>query len=92
MDRKFSATIPNKYKLKIIKEKKRLISEQISEIYDIPKYILKKTFRNSIPDQVLNRLKVGFPVPLHNWVNNKNIREKIFSTLSSQKTKNRKES
>ena len=85
----FSATIPNKYKLKIIKEKKRLISEQISEIDDIPKYILKKTFRNSIPDQVLNRLKVGFPVPLHNWVNNKNIREKIFSTLSSQKTKNR---
>ena len=28
-------------------------------------------------------------MPLHNWVNNKNIREKIFSTLSSQKTKNR---
>ena len=38
----FAATIPNKYKLKVLKEKNKLISEQISENYDIPKYILKK--------------------------------------------------
>lgn len=85
----FAATIPNKYKLKVLEEKKKLISEQISENYDIPKYILKKTYKKIIPKKILNRLKVGFPVPLDSWMNNRNIKDKIFSTLTSSDTKNR---
>ena len=85
----FAATIPNKYKLKVLKEKNKLISEQISENYDIPKYILKKTYKKIIPNKILNRLKVGFPVPLDSWMNNSKIKDKILSTLTSQKTKNR---
>ena len=85
----FAATVPSKYKLKVLKEKNKLISEQISENFDIPKYILKKTYKKIIPNKILNRLKVGFPVPLDSWMNNRKIKDKIFSTLTSQKTKNR---
>lgn len=85
----FAATIPNKYKLKVIKEKNKLISEQISENYDIPKYILRRSFKKIIPNKILNRPKVGFPVPLDSWMNNSKVKDRIFSTLTSLNTKNR---
>jgi len=64
----FAFTIPLKYKLKWIKEKpKLLMSDKISEEYDIPKYILKKSYEDMIPKEILYRKKMGFPVPLHSW-------------------------
>jgi asparagine synthase (glutamine-hydrolysing) len=68
----FAFTIPMKYKLKWNNESdefkaKLIMSDQISEVYDIPKYILKKAFENDLPEEVLYRKKVGFPVPLNNW-------------------------
>jgi len=64
----FAATIPVKYKLKWKKEAPiRLMSDAISEEYDIPKYILKKTFEKHLPKEVLYRKKMGFPVPLNRW-------------------------
>ncbi len=68
----FIATLPFEYKIKwkslISKEQsKLLISDNISETYDIPKYILKKSFENIIPKEILYRKKVGFPVPLKEW-------------------------
>jgi asparagine synthase (glutamine-hydrolysing) len=44
-----------------------LTSDKISEVYDIPKYILKKTFDKRLPEEVVWRKKMGFPVPLHKW-------------------------
>lgn len=44
--------------------------DQISERYDIPKYILKRTFENDLPAEVVWREKVGFPVPVHRWFGN----------------------
>jgi len=68
----FAFTIPMKYKLKWIdthaKEKSKLLmSDQISEQYDTPKYILKKAYENLLPSDILYRKKMGFPVPLNNW-------------------------
>ena len=42
-------------------------SEQISEKYDIPKFILKKLAEKKIPNSIIYRKKMGFPVPLNNW-------------------------
>ncbi|MCB0280113.1 MAG: asparagine synthase (glutamine-hydrolyzing), partial [Calditrichaeota bacterium] len=68
----FAFTIPEKYKLKWNSEsdygKSRLLmSDQISEQYDTPKYILKKYAEELLPDSILYRKKMGFPVPLNRW-------------------------
>jgi asparagine synthase (glutamine-hydrolysing) len=68
----FAFTVPLKYKLKWngIQENsksKTLMSDKLSEVYDTPKYILKKAFESIIPSEILFRKKVGFPVPLNKW-------------------------
>ena len=68
----FAFTIPLKYKLKWNSEKdkensKTMMSDKISEVYDTPKHILKKAYEDMIPNEVLYRKKMGFPVPLNNW-------------------------
>ena len=54
-----------------------LTSDKSSEIYDIPKYILRKSFENEIPKKVLER-KIGFPVPLHEWMKEKILKIKFI--------------
>ncbi len=86
----FAFTIPIKYKLKWIKTPpKTLLSDQISEKYDTPKYILKKSFEDMIPKEILYRKKMGFPVPLHNWFG-RNFNRYAKDVLLSQKAKQRK--
>ncbi|MFA8342121.1 MAG: asparagine synthase (glutamine-hydrolyzing) [Rhodothermaceae bacterium] len=68
----FAFSIPVKYKLKWNSDRdkfaaKLLMSDKISEVYDTPKYILKKSYEGMIPDEILYRKKMGFPVPLNNW-------------------------
>ena len=68
----FAVTIPLKYKLKwnseaAKDESKTLMSDEISEVHDTPKYLLKKSFEDMLPHEVLYRRKVGFPVPLSNF-------------------------
>jgi asparagine synthase (glutamine-hydrolysing) len=69
----FAFTIPNKYKLKWNSKEdqeqaKTKLSDNISEINDTPKYILKKVGEKYLPDAVLYRKKMGFPVPLDKWL------------------------
>lgn len=45
-------------------------SEVFSEKRDTPKYILKKVAEYYLPDEVIYRKKVGFPVPLTTWFEN----------------------
>ncbi len=85
----FAATIPSKYKIKLLKEKITLTSNLSSEVNDIPKYILRKSFEKNIPKSILQRKKVGFPVPLHFWMSNKKIKEKVYDTLLSNNSLNR---
>jgi asparagine synthase (glutamine-hydrolysing) len=69
----FAFTIPFKYKIKWNSKEgedmsKLLMSSEISELYDTPKYILKKSYEGIIPDEILYRKKVGFPAPLNSWL------------------------
>ena len=64
--------LPMKYKmkwktLKLQKEAKNLNSDQISENYDVTKYLLRECSKKHLPETIINRKKVGFPVPLQNW-------------------------
>ncbi len=45
-----------------------LTARQISEVYDITKYALRRIYNNTLPQSILQRKKVGFPVPLHEWM------------------------
>jgi len=68
----FAFTIPLKYKMKWANAEAKQISklqmsDKISEEFDIPKYILKKSYEDMIPDEILYRKKMGFPVPLNKW-------------------------
>jgi asparagine synthase (glutamine-hydrolysing) len=88
----FSFTIPLKYKMKwTAKEKPNfsMLSDEISEVYDIPKYILKKSYESTIPKEVLYRKKVGFPVPLNKWFGG-NFRQYAKDMLLSSKANSRK--
>lgn len=43
-------------------------ASQYSETLDTPKYILKKISENYIPKELIYRKKMGFPVPLTEWL------------------------
>lgn len=70
----FVSRMPIKYKNRWKSKLSRLQSifsnsEIISEKYDIPKYILKHLAKGKIPESIIWRKKMGFPVPLDNWFN-----------------------
>ena len=48
----------------------KLSAENYSEHLDIPKYVLKKVANHFLPHEIVDRKKVGFPVPLTNWFPN----------------------
>jgi asparagine synthase (glutamine-hydrolysing) len=68
----FVNSMPFKYKIKWRSKQHEYIasmlnSDEISEKFDIPKYILKEAFKDKLPQQIIERKKVGFPVPVHKW-------------------------
>jgi len=53
------------------------------------KYLLKKTINSYMPEKIMNRKdKMGFPVPLHLWSQNK-AKDFIMDVLLSKKAKER---
>jgi asparagine synthase (glutamine-hydrolysing) len=76
--------IPYELKLKwkdsTSKNKAKLVfAEKYSELLDIPKYILKKVALKHLPEEIVFRQKMGFPVPLNNWYSSlKNIAENFL--------------
>ena len=89
----FVSKMPNHYKLRWKNKissitSKFLNSEKISEKYDIPKYILKKLSEQKIPNSIIYRKKMGFPVPLNNWVGKK-LGEYAYDILTSTDSKSK---
>jgi asparagine synthase (glutamine-hydrolysing) len=89
----FAFTIPFKYKIKWNDSKSRLsskllMSDKISEVFNTPKSILKNAYKGVIPDRVLFRKKVGFPVPLNEWFGG-NFNSYAKKILLSESAKNR---
>ncbi|MDD3877309.1 MAG: asparagine synthase (glutamine-hydrolyzing) [Bacteroidales bacterium] len=46
---------------------KKQYANEYSETLDTPKYILKKISEKFLPNDIIYRKKMGFPVPLTNW-------------------------
>jgi len=70
----FASRMPGKYKLRWKNALSPLLalgkhSNDISENLDTPKYILKRLATGKIPDSIIWRRKMGFPVPLDRWFN-----------------------
>jgi len=49
------------------------------------KYILKETFKNMVPKEIINRPKTGLPVPYGSWMRN-DLRKMFEETLLDQKS------
>jgi asparagine synthase (glutamine-hydrolysing) len=67
--------IPYDLKLRWISEEaknqaKSMNSSQYSETLDTPKYLLRKLSYNYLPKEIVERKKIGFPVPLTEWFDN----------------------
>ena len=45
-------------------------SNQYSENLDTPKYLLRKLSYKYLPKEIVERKKIGFPVPLTEWFDN----------------------
>lgn len=67
--------IPYELKLKWLNENSRETakgnkSDSYSEVLDVPKYLLRQLAYKYLPKSIIERKKVGFPVPLTEWFNN----------------------
>ncbi|MDB4543278.1 asparagine synthase (glutamine-hydrolyzing) [bacterium] len=65
--------VPSQMKLKWVDENsadqaRMIFADEYSEKLDIPKYLLKKVAFKYIDPRIINRKKVGFPVPLNKWL------------------------
>ena len=49
---------------------KSMNSNQYSETLDTPKYLLRKVSYKYLPKEIIERKKIGFPVPLTEWFDN----------------------
>lgn len=54
----------------------------------VGKHILKTAVRGLIPDEIINRQKQGFGVPIRRWFNNE-LRELLYDTLTDGRTRQR---
>jgi asparagine synthase (glutamine-hydrolysing) len=52
------------------------------------KHILKRAVRGIVPDEILNRSKQGFGLPMGAWINNQ-LRERMRDTLVDLRTRQR---
>ncbi|MDT7828924.1 asparagine synthase (glutamine-hydrolyzing) [Pricia sp. S334] len=68
-------SIPYQLKLKWLDENSEKLAkgqtaDQYSEVLDIPKYLLREVSYSYLPEEIIKRKKVGFPVPLTEWFEN----------------------
>lgn len=89
----------NKFKsISDLRDSINLSYDEISEFKDIPKYMLKEIAKNYLMDEIINRKKQGFPLPLNKWfgeesirkmreilINNENIIQKYINIKSLEK-------
>jgi len=82
--------IPNSLKLRWndLEPPKELSSKDYSELYDTPKYPLKKVAEEFIPEEIIYRKKMGFPVPLNDWfvelVKELDLNSNVFKGILSE--------
>ena len=53
------------------------------------KFLLKKTYKNQLPDEIMNRKdKMGFPVPLNHWIKNNELNQYFKDLMNNLKKRN----
>jgi len=87
----YVSKLPCHYKLRWNSVFSRLISicsnsDKISEKYDTPKYILKQLAQGKVPAEIINRSKMGFPVPLDKWMGENIFKDKAKELLLSKES------
>jgi asparagine synthase (glutamine-hydrolysing) len=60
-------------------------SEKYTEKNDINKYLLRKLSTKYLPNKISNAKKLGFPVPLNEWVDNDEIKNMLKGKNSLSK-------
>lgn len=84
----FVNSLPFSYKVHWKSEKDKKAAEglyfrEISEKFDIPKYILKKIAEKYLPHKIIYRPKYGFPIPFDKWFHELKewpLNQKVFNT------------
>jgi asparagine synthase (glutamine-hydrolysing) len=89
----FINAIPLHYKMKWKSKEdeiiaKNLNSNLISEQHDITKYLLRSQYQDRLPPRISSRKKVGFPVPLSQWLSGP-LRDYARSVLLDPNSKTR---
>jgi asparagine synthase (glutamine-hydrolysing) len=52
------------------KQAENILAKEYSEVLDTPKYLLRQLAYDYLPSEIVDRKKVGFPVPLSDWFEN----------------------
>ena len=60
-------------------------SNKYTEKNDINKFLLIKVSRNYLPKEITNAKKLGFPVPLNNWIKDEQIEDMLLGNSSRSK-------
>ena len=69
----YVSALPLHYKMRWIGDSERIQaksmnSNKISEHLDVTKYLLRSQYQPQLPERIVSRKKVGFPVPLGQWM------------------------
>ena len=86
----FINTVPFKFKIKWKSFFHKILSlKSNSKIYseknDINKYLLRKIGEKYLPRQISASKKLGFPVPLDDWLKNENVKDILLDKDSKSK-------
>ncbi len=74
----------NKFKtISDLKDSIELTYDKISENKDVPKFMLKEIAKNYLMDEIINRKKQGFPLPLNNWFGENSIKKMMDLLLNN---------
>jgi len=86
----FINTVPFEYKIKWKSNFHKIISlvtssEKYSEKNDINKYLLRKVSENYIPKEISKAKKLGFPIPLNEWIKDSKVEDMLLGKNSKSK-------
>tara|TARA_E500000178_G_C16429117_1_gene490764 strand:- start:46 stop:492 length:447 start_codon:yes stop_codon:yes gene_type:complete len=86
----FINSVPFEYKIRWKSQFHKIISlfsssSSYTEVNDINKFLLRKLSKSYIPTKISNAKKLGFPIPLNDWINNEQIKEILISKNSLSK-------
>ena len=60
-------------------------SDKFSETLDINKYLLRKISKKYLPNKISTAKKLGFPIPLNQWINPNEVKDILTNRNSLSK-------